>query len=825
MSQEEDFACDKFAPQKWRKDVCRNCYQPARLHEKRLARQGTLSTKPPPQTSPIVKASTLPPRIKPPTAPKSSLLLKTPPDPTPPIASMKAGGVISGVPAKPAPPPVAKAAIIARPPPPTKPEPKVFQRFLVKKEPLIDRNVPPKERTKQPELEGIQPGIVKNVHEVAPTLKTDVPPQVQAILDQNTKSVSVKATDSKTVESASQPPQESSQNETAAMESGPSPPPPVVPPRPAGYELTDEISPTNSTLKEPPSTAVPSTTSQPQEEERKVSINEQPSLPKAVSEAVAEVQATTQPSPVSIDKEEEILPTAASNQEDEAKEESKMDNLEKKEMSEEEEQQFPEQASEAKAEPQPGIDTPSVAAAAPVCTDKVCLLPKRAQEQGSTGEESDQKTEDETQVPPEPDFENTTKDDTTETVGEEKKQGDNDVQLPETVMEGERAKEEPVASGDQETPTQTADVKDDTFPEQDIEIDRELSEAKLEKPIIPEIQEEKQEEGDLSEPKDTAESAVPASEAELSETLQTKDEQAEQMQVNAGGEMPVIDETITAAPVAMLESECEGTDGGTDAAALKPEQTSEADQQQTVEEAAQEETPVNNEAIKDSNHSTEGEEKQQLDEAPVSVEQEGSNGIISDENQATTETAMETGSKALMMEEENSQSNAAAIDEISEAEIPEEEEVKSKIPPPPPPPTAAAAAQEEIERDEDREESASAGPPAPPPPPPIDGLPLAPPPPPPPPIGVQIPKGPPKAEEVKKKAQSVKSSGDAMAYEEAMAAIRGGVRLKSVPAPAERQAGEEKVVDVASELRQKLMKQKRKEVRRERERERAHVDL
>jgi len=32
---EEDFACDNCAPQKWRKDVCRNCFQPQRLHEKK----------------------------------------------------------------------------------------------------------------------------------------------------------------------------------------------------------------------------------------------------------------------------------------------------------------------------------------------------------------------------------------------------------------------------------------------------------------------------------------------------------------------------------------------------------------------------------------------------------------------------------------------------------------------------------------------------------------------------------------------------------------------------------------------------------------------
>ena len=91
--------------------------------------------------------------------------------------------------------------------------------------------------------------------------------------------------------------------------------------------------------------------------------------------------------------------------------------------------------------------------------------------------------------------------------------------------------------------------------------------------------------------------------------------------------------------------------------------------------------------------------------------------------------------------------------------------------------------------------------------------PRLPPPPPPPPIAAVIPKGPPKAVEVKKKAQSVKPPKGVMAHEEAMAAIRGGVRLKSVPAPAQRPAGEEKIVDVASELRQKLMKKKKKEVK------------
>jgi len=33
---EEDYACDKFIPQKWRKDVCKLCFQPKRLHEKKV---------------------------------------------------------------------------------------------------------------------------------------------------------------------------------------------------------------------------------------------------------------------------------------------------------------------------------------------------------------------------------------------------------------------------------------------------------------------------------------------------------------------------------------------------------------------------------------------------------------------------------------------------------------------------------------------------------------------------------------------------------------------------------------------------------------------
>jgi len=33
---EEDYACDKFISQKWRKDICKLCFQPKRLHEKKV---------------------------------------------------------------------------------------------------------------------------------------------------------------------------------------------------------------------------------------------------------------------------------------------------------------------------------------------------------------------------------------------------------------------------------------------------------------------------------------------------------------------------------------------------------------------------------------------------------------------------------------------------------------------------------------------------------------------------------------------------------------------------------------------------------------------
>ena len=50
------------------------------------------------------------------------------------------------------------------------------------------------------------------------------------------------------------------------------------------------------------------------------------------------------------------------------------------------------------------------------------------------------------------------------------------------------------------------------------------------------------------------------------------------------------------------------------------------------------------------------------------------------------------------------------------------------------------------------------------------------------------------------------------AFQAAMQAIRGGVSLRAAPPPPERPAWQEKVVDVASELRQRVLKQRKQEV-------------
>ena len=60
---------------------------------------------------------------------------------------------------------------------------------------------------------------------------------------------------------------------------------------------------------------------------------------------------------------------------------------------------------------------------------------------------------------------------------------------------------------------------------------------------------------------------------------------------------------------------------------------------------------------------------------------------------------------------------------------------------------------------------------------------------------------------------AVKSGPALSIHDAAMNQIRGGVSLRSVPPPVKRRAGEDKVVDVASELRQKMLKQRKQSVK------------
>ena len=106
---EEDFACDNFAPQKWRKDTCRNCFQPLRLHTKK---------------------------------------------------QHKIAGVEKGL-----------ETASAQPIP--KSETKVFKRYQHNRDTGIDTSVPARERTQPQQLEGIEHGTVQKVLELAPTLKVD----------------------------------------------------------------------------------------------------------------------------------------------------------------------------------------------------------------------------------------------------------------------------------------------------------------------------------------------------------------------------------------------------------------------------------------------------------------------------------------------------------------------------------------------------------------------------------------------------------------------------------------------------------------------------
>ena len=131
---EEDFACDNFAPQKWRKDTCRNCFQPLRLHTKKQHK----------------------------------------------IAGVKKG--LETASAQPIP----------------KSEAKVFKRYQHNRDTGIDTSVPARERTQPQQLEGIERGTVQKVLELAPTLKVDAKKFEERMRQANPSYRSSSQTDSNT---------------------------------------------------------------------------------------------------------------------------------------------------------------------------------------------------------------------------------------------------------------------------------------------------------------------------------------------------------------------------------------------------------------------------------------------------------------------------------------------------------------------------------------------------------------------------------------------------------------------------------------------------
>ena len=963
-NKEEDFACDKFVPQKWRKDTCRNCYQPARLHEKKLAKQPTTPTSPSMSTTlpTIPRSSTLPPGIKPPTPPKRVVSLKTAPGQKPPVAVKGGGGggmASKKIPAKPTPPPAAKATTEAGVRPAT--QPKVFQRFLVKKEPLIDKNIPPKDRTKEKELEGIQPGIVKVVHDLAPSLKTTIPPEVQAVFDENAAraaaSASMKNTDNS---AAAVNVVKQRDTEAAVKDSSVSPPPPMVPPRPSGYELTEETTspPTtaaadssysgadqkvSATAPPPPEeavVAVPSSckdqepspslslapaanllsTSGSQDQETNVEVevntaffvdNQPQSQPE--TQTTAELQPTTE-APLA-HKEEAIVSTVNKEEEGSGTAEKKKDvdvdqatpasevkvelesvveapspvtaeetipvtepqqeekdtkDLEQEERGdamgvqlpppdaeirveptrtgpttkdeEDEEhredlkaQAQPELDSEVKGEPQPKDETPLV------CTEFLCPLPRSKdtlkEEEVEIGKKEtgeSQLTEPDSElsktsqptleaqenVAPAKALEEASQDEGKEKDEEERRE-EGESRPSESVVE-----EKVTVDSERLTLTETesqaaaqSQSVDDALKKQ--EDAKTLPEAEQHQSKVEESEQANASEslGEidrsmLTEPLEPA--ALPEQVLSVVPAQKQEEDNGEKETDITQIEVSVASETMATDQVATLESRSEGTDGGTDPS---PPLHASSSEQLTDHLTGQQAQEATNEDISEPNQPIVYEQKQQLDEAPT-LGGESGNGLSTERDNLDLTINQATSLQAL---EKSSSINAAAIEVVSREEFPEEE-VKPKVPPPPPPAPWVKEQGEKEGGETEEGESASESPlipPAhvdgsllPPPPPPPPPPPIAPPPPPP--LGAAIPKGPPKATEVMKAAQSVKPPKGAMAYEEAMAAIKGGVKLRSVPAPVQRPVGEEKVVDVASELRLKMLKQRRKEVSRSR---------
>ena len=146
---EEDFACESFVPQKFRRDICKNCFQPARLHEKKQRRQ-TISGATTGRQSPG----------------SGSAIAET--------KSQAGAGKSESQPGSPSPKSSTSSDSLS-----SKTEPKVFQRFRVNRESGgIDRTVPARERTEPQQLEGVSPGKIKRFLGPSPSLKVKPMPVI-----------------------------------------------------------------------------------------------------------------------------------------------------------------------------------------------------------------------------------------------------------------------------------------------------------------------------------------------------------------------------------------------------------------------------------------------------------------------------------------------------------------------------------------------------------------------------------------------------------------------------------------------------------------------
>ncbi len=184
---DDEFSCVNFSPQKWRKDMCRNCYQPLKVH--RNVKEDPGQSSPPKQPSPSVSPW--------------------------PVTRSPSGG---------------------------KSQPKVFQRIQVEKKPIIDKTIPARERTVAPKkLEGIQPGTVKKIHEIAPTLKTRDPPTIPP-----------PPTGATPTPQAPTPPTPPHMSPKPVLKSKPSPP---IPRRPVGKDIPARPKPPPEPKKDKPKTS------------------------------------------------------------------------------------------------------------------------------------------------------------------------------------------------------------------------------------------------------------------------------------------------------------------------------------------------------------------------------------------------------------------------------------------------------------------------------------------------------------------------------------------------------------------------------------------